>query len=106
MLLEYVHTALRHARYEILDEGEGYYGEIPECQGVFANAQTLEAWRLRFEARWSDIAPLGYDERFRRMWRFYLCYCEGGFRERALSDVQILLAKPGYRGTPWRVRAR
>ena len=45
MLLEYVHTAMRHARYEILDEGEGYYGEIPECQGVFANAPTLEACR-------------------------------------------------------------
>jgi predicted RNase H-like HicB family nuclease len=45
MLLEYVHTAMRHARYEILDEGEGYYGEIPECRGVFANAPTLEACR-------------------------------------------------------------
>jgi cyclopropane-fatty-acyl-phospholipid synthase len=67
-------------------------------------AQTLEAWRHRFETRWSDIAALGYDERFRRLWRFYLCYCEGGFRERALSDVQILLAKPGYRGRPWRAR--
>jgi len=45
MLLEYVHTAMRHAHYEILDEGEGYYGEIPECRGVFANAPTLEACR-------------------------------------------------------------
>jgi predicted RNase H-like HicB family nuclease len=36
---------MRHARYEILDEGEGYYGEIPECRGVFANAPTLEACR-------------------------------------------------------------
>ncbi len=68
-------------------------------------ARTLEAWRHRFESQWSDIATLGYDERFRRMWRFYLCYCEGGFRERALSDVQVLFAKPGYRGRPWRVRA-
>jgi len=45
MLLEYVRTAMRHARYEVLDEGEGYYGEIPECRGVFANAPTLEACR-------------------------------------------------------------
>ena len=67
-------------------------------------ARTLEAWRYRFETQWSDIATLGYDERFRRLWRFYLCYCEGGSRERALSDVQVLLAKPGYRGRPWRVR--
>ncbi len=63
-------------------------------------ARTLEVWRHRFESQWSDIAMLGYDERFRRLWRFYLCYCEGGFRERALSDVQVLLAKPGYRGRP------
>lgn len=45
MLLDYIRTAMRHACYEILDEGEGFYGEIPECQGVFANAQTLEACR-------------------------------------------------------------
>lgn len=45
MSLEYVHTAIHHARYEILDEGEGYYGKIPECRGVFANAPTLEACR-------------------------------------------------------------
>jgi cyclopropane-fatty-acyl-phospholipid synthase len=69
-------------------------------------ARTLEAWRQRFEAQWSDIAMLGYDERFRRLWRFYLCYCEGGFRERALSDVQLLFANPGYRGRPWRASSR
>jgi len=36
------------------------------------------------------------------MWEFYLCYCEGGFEERALGDVQMLLAKPGSRGAPLR----
>jgi predicted RNase H-like HicB family nuclease len=45
MLLQYIKTAMRHARYEMLDEGEGCYGEIPVCQGVFANAETLEACR-------------------------------------------------------------
>ncbi len=65
-------------------------------------ALTLEAWRRRFDANWGEIAALGYDERFRRAWQFYLCYCEGGFRERALSNVQLLFAKPGYRGRPWR----
>ncbi len=68
-------------------------------------ARTLLAWRRNFESRWSDIARLGFDERFRRLWTFYLCYCEGGFRERALSDVQLLFAKPLYRGRPWRVRS-
>ena len=42
-------------------------------------------------------AELGYDERFRRLWELYLCWCEGGFRERRIQDVQLLLAKPGYR---------
>jgi cyclopropane-fatty-acyl-phospholipid synthase len=68
-------------------------------------ALTLRAWRERFEAAYPRLEPLGYDARFRRLWRFYLAYCEGGFRERALSDVQLLFAKPGYRGRPHRVPA-
>lgn len=58
---------------------------------------TLKHWRQRFEAAWDDIAPMGFDEAFRRRWRFYLAYCEGGFRERAISDVHLLLAGPDYR---------
>jgi predicted RNase H-like HicB family nuclease len=45
MLLQYIQTAMSHARYETLDEGEGFYGEIPDCQGVFASAPTLAACR-------------------------------------------------------------
>ena len=45
MLLEYIDAALRHARYEILKDDGTYYGEIPECNGVYANAATLEACR-------------------------------------------------------------
>ena len=45
MLLKYIQSAMHGARYELLDEGEGFYGEIPDCQGVFANASTLEACR-------------------------------------------------------------
>ncbi len=45
MLLEYLQAALRHAHYEILKDDGTYYGEIPECQGVYANAATLEACR-------------------------------------------------------------
>lgn len=41
MLLEYLQAALRHARYEILPDDGTYYGEIPECNGVYANAATL-----------------------------------------------------------------
>ena len=45
MLLEYIQAALRHAKYEILSDDGSYYGEIPECNGVYANAKTLEDCR-------------------------------------------------------------
>jgi predicted RNase H-like HicB family nuclease len=45
MLLDYIYAAMRHAHYEILADGEGFYGEIPACRGVFAHAATLEACR-------------------------------------------------------------
>ncbi len=67
-------------------------------------ARTLAAWWSRFDAAWPALQSLGYDERFRRLWHFYLAYCEGGFRERALSDVQLLFAAPAWRGRPWRVQ--
>ncbi len=57
-------------------------------------AATLRAWRLRFLAAERDVAAQGFDERFRYMWEFYLAYCEGGFAERQISDVHLLLAKP------------
>jgi cyclopropane-fatty-acyl-phospholipid synthase len=57
-------------------------------------ARTLRAWRERFLARQAEVRALGYPERFVRMWEFYLCYCEGGFEERQLGDVQMLLTKP------------
>jgi cyclopropane-fatty-acyl-phospholipid synthase len=61
---------------------------------------TLAAWRERFLAAREHLAALGYDERFRRLWELYLSYCEGGFAERRIQDVQLLLAKPGYRAEP------
>jgi cyclopropane-fatty-acyl-phospholipid synthase len=57
---------------------------------------TLARWRERFLAAGDRVAELGYDERFRRMWELYLSYCEGGFAERRIRDVQLLLAKPGH----------
>jgi cyclopropane-fatty-acyl-phospholipid synthase len=60
-------------------------------------ATTLERWRERFGAAAGRLSELGYDERFRRLWELYLSYCEGGFRERRIRDVQLLLAKPGFR---------
>jgi cyclopropane-fatty-acyl-phospholipid synthase len=61
-------------------------------------ARTLACWRARFHAAWPELRTLGYDKRFRRMWDLYLAYCEAGFRERRIGDVQLLLAKPAWRG--------
>jgi hypothetical protein len=60
-------------------------------------ALTLKAWRERFLARRAEVRALGYPERFVRMWEFYLCYCEGGFEERQLGVVQMLLTRPRSR---------
>jgi cyclopropane-fatty-acyl-phospholipid synthase len=60
-------------------------------------AETLRRWRANFEAATARLEDLGYDERFRRLWRMYLTYCEAGFTERRIGAVQMLLAKPGWR---------
>jgi cyclopropane-fatty-acyl-phospholipid synthase len=59
--------------------------------------ETLRRWREAFVSAADRAAALGYDRRFRRIWELYLAWCEGGFRERRIGDVQVLLAKPGYR---------
>ena len=60
---------------------------------------TLRAWRENFLAAADPLEQLGYDRRFRRLWQLYLSWSEGGFRERRIGDVQVLLAKPAYRGS-------
>ncbi len=58
-------------------------------------ATTLARWRTNFLARLTQVRAMGYPESFIRMWEFYLCYCEAGFAERQLGDVQMLLAREG-----------
>jgi cyclopropane-fatty-acyl-phospholipid synthase len=58
---------------------------------------TLRRWRENSAAARDRIAALGYDERFRRLWELYLCWCEGGFIERRIEDHQLLLAGPARR---------
>jgi cyclopropane-fatty-acyl-phospholipid synthase len=60
-------------------------------------AETLRRWRANFEAATVRLERLGYDERFRRLWRMYLAYCEAGFAERRIRSVQMLLTKPRWR---------
>ncbi|WP_193164856.1 SAM-dependent methyltransferase [Microbulbifer hainanensis] len=57
-------------------------------------ARTLRAWRKAFFDRIADVRRQGFDERFIKMWEFYLCYCEGGFNERVISTAQFVFAKP------------
>ena len=56
-------------------------------------ARTLAEWRRRFHANWADIAALGFDDRFRRLWDYYLCYCEAGFAEGTI-DVSHYVIGP------------
>jgi len=63
-------------------------------------AETLKNWRLRMFQNIERVRALGYPEEFIRMWDFYLSYCEGGFRERYIGDVQMLLTKPASRIAP------
>jgi len=56
-------------------------------------ADTLAEWGERFQAAWEDIRPLGFDERFRKLWAFYLAYCEAGFRTERTNVIQLELAK-------------
>jgi cyclopropane-fatty-acyl-phospholipid synthase len=60
-------------------------------------ARTLEIWRRRFNEAWAALRQRGYDERFRRLWNFYLASSEAGFRERRIRDLQLLFAKPAWR---------
>jgi len=59
-------------------------------------ARTLAAWRGNLEENRAELERIT-DERFRRLWHFYLCYCEGGFHERYIGVVQMLFARPGAR---------
>ncbi len=56
-------------------------------------ADTLAEWGRRFETAWEDIRVLGFDERFRRLWRFYLSYCEAGFRTARTDVIQLGLSR-------------
>jgi cyclopropane-fatty-acyl-phospholipid synthase len=60
-------------------------------------AETLRRWRSAFAARLDDVRGLGFDDRFVRLWTYYLCYCEAGFEEGYVDDLQIVLGRPGWR---------
>jgi cyclopropane-fatty-acyl-phospholipid synthase len=56
-------------------------------------AETLKQWRHRFRAAWPEIQHMGFDERFRRMWEYYLAYCEAGFRAGQIDVTQLTITR-------------
>ena len=79
------HTDMRF--YQLEDIGQHY-------------TKTLCRWRTQFFSNITQIQKLGYSETFIRMWEFYLCYCEGGFKEHSIGTIQLLLTKPLCRREP------
>jgi cyclopropane-fatty-acyl-phospholipid synthase len=55
-------------------------------------ARTLSNWRVNFFKAWNNITPLGFDETFKRMWEFYLSYCEAGFKSKNINLIQISMS--------------
>jgi len=68
-------------------DGATYFGED--------YARTLRTWSKHFNEAWSEIKPMGFDESFRRMWNFYLSYCEAGFDGGRIDVGQFAISKPG-----------
>ncbi|NVK44623.1 MAG: class I SAM-dependent methyltransferase, partial [Oceanospirillaceae bacterium] len=60
-------------------------------------ARTLNQWHVAFNQQSEAVSEQGYSEDFKRMWRFYLSYCEAGFSERAIGVSHLVFGKPLYR---------
>ena len=59
-------------------------------------ARTLRDWHHKLLENKEPLAEDGYDDRFMNMWRYYFSYCEGGFLERTISTVQLVISKPAF----------
>lgn len=72
---------------------------VQEVQDIGLHyARTLHDWNQRFEQSWSSLQKNGYSDRFKRLWHFYFCYCEGAFIERVISTHHIVVRKPRFEG--------
>jgi cyclopropane-fatty-acyl-phospholipid synthase len=90
-------TLPTHALIEQHAQAAGLTFETVELFGA-SYAKTLAEWRRNFHAAWPEIAKLGFDERFKRMWDYYLAYCEAGF-ERGTCDVGIYRLRKSHSST-------
>jgi cyclopropane-fatty-acyl-phospholipid synthase len=87
-------VSLRHFAEQAVETAQLHVADIENIGPHYVG--TLRAWRERFLQRIDDVRRLGRDERFVRTWYYYLSYCEAGFVERFIGDVQVVLAKPGW----------
>jgi cyclopropane-fatty-acyl-phospholipid synthase len=86
---------------EVIARSASRHGDlrIVDLEDITAHyPETLRRWRANVEAARGRLAELGYGERFQRLWRLYLSFCEAGFAERRIGDIQVVLAKPRWRG--------
>ena len=86
--------AYRHQRFAIARHryaNESFARHYPRLR------RHIERWHDGFLGKLDTVRQMGFDDRFIRMWRYYLSYCEGGFRERIIGTYQITMTKPGYR---------
>jgi len=77
-------------RFEAAANAQGLAVSTPTCFGT-SYADTLREWRQRFEGALPQVRALGFDERFIRMWRYYLAYCRAGFSEGTIDVMQVRL---------------
>ncbi|WP_297730432.1 cyclopropane-fatty-acyl-phospholipid synthase family protein [uncultured Maricaulis sp.] len=80
----------------LLDTLAAEAGLVAKDTKMFADgyARTLAMWHRAYRASWPDIEPMGFDARFDRIWRFYLAYCEAGFRTGRIDVGQFVYSKP------------
>lgn len=68
---------------------------LTSCENFgLSYARTLQEWNRRFQSAWPNIQTLGFDTRFKRMWEYYLAYCEGGFRSGAINVGLYVIDRP------------
>jgi cyclopropane-fatty-acyl-phospholipid synthase len=79
-----------------LDTLAGQRGMTRVANRIFGQdyARTLRDWRVLFREAWPKLVPLGFDERFRRLWEYYFAYCDAGFQSENIDVRQIVFAKP------------
>jgi cyclopropane-fatty-acyl-phospholipid synthase len=88
------HSAPSYLQRERISPGERF-GVPVICEHFFGQdyAKTLAGWRNSFRAPWPNLMPLGFDDRFRRLWEYYLAYCEAGFLSGNIDVRQVVFAK-------------